>query len=61
VVTPALLLQIIDEGSTRYGDSSHLWPWLDVPGRDDNLVCAVLVLDAVVVVKAVMHHGEIVR
>jgi hypothetical protein len=58
---PALLLQVFDEGSTRYSDSNHLPAWPDVLGRVDNLVCAVLVLDAVVVVKTVMHHWEIMR
>ncbi len=24
---------------------THLWTWLDVPGRADHLVCAVLVLE----------------
>jgi hypothetical protein len=58
-VVPALLLQVIDEGSTRYSDNTHLWAWLHAPNRDDNLVCAVLVLEAAVVVKTVMNHWEI--
>ena len=44
-VTPELLLRVIDEGQTRYSDDVRLWVWLDVPGRDDNLSCAVLVLE----------------
>ena len=40
-VSDDLLLRLIDEGLTRYRDSTHLWAWLDVPGRDDNLVCRV--------------------
>jgi hypothetical protein len=37
-----------------------LWAWRGVPGRSDNLVCAALVLDdAVVIVKTVMHHWEL--
>ena len=54
-----LLLELIDEGSTRFSDSSHLWAWLSVPGRDDNMVCAVLVLEEAVIVKTVMHHWEL--
>jgi hypothetical protein len=30
-----------------------------VAGRDDNLLCAVLVLDDVLVVKTVMHRWEL--
>jgi hypothetical protein len=58
-VSDALLLRVIDEGGIRYRDASHLWAWLDVPGRADNLVCAVLVLEAAVIVKTVMHHWEL--
>ena len=58
-VTPELLLRVIDEGQTRYSDDVRLWVWLDVPGRDDNLLCAVLVLESAVIVKTVMHHWEL--
>ena len=58
-VTPELLLAMIDEGHTQYSDPTHLWAWLDVAGREDNLVCAVLVLEDAVVVKTVMHHWEL--
>ena len=51
-----LLLRVIDEGAIRYKDATHLWAWLDVPGRNDNLMCAVLVLDDALIVKTVMHH-----
>ena len=58
-VTSELLLRVIDEGQTRYSDDVRLWVWLDVPGRDDNLLCAVLVLEDAVIVKTVMHHWEL--
>ena len=58
-VNDALLLRLIDEGHTRYKDAAHLWTWLDLPGRGDNLVCAVLVLEDAVIVKTLMHHWEL--
>jgi hypothetical protein len=58
-IPEALLLRVIEEGATRYRDASHLWVWLDVAGRDDNLLCAVLVMEAALVVKTVMHHWEL--
>lgn len=58
-IDEALLLEIIDQGETRYSAADRLWAWLNVPGRDDNLVCAVLVLERVVVVKTVMHRWEL--
>lgn len=51
-----LLLRVIDERAIRYKDATHLWAWLDVPGRNDNLMCAVLVLNDALIVKTVMHH-----
>lgn len=58
-VDEALLLRVIDEGGTRYSDATHLWVWLQVPGRNDNLLCAVWVLEHAVVVKTVMHRWEL--
>ena len=58
-VPDALLLRLIDEGDTRYSDESRLWAWLNVAGRDDNLLCLALVLENAVIVKTVMHRWEL--
>ena len=58
-VVDALLLRLIDEGNTRYRDATHLWTWLPLPDRTDNLVCAVLVLEDAVIVKTLLHHWEL--
>lgn len=50
------LLVVIDTGDTRFKDDTHLWTFKNLPGRTDNLVCAVLVLEDAVVVKTVMHE-----
>lgn len=60
-IDAALVLRVIDEGQTRHADSTRLWCWLQAPGRDDNFICAVLVLEDVVVVKTVMHRWEPTR
>jgi hypothetical protein len=44
--------------STRYVDDTHLWVFKEFPARDDNLLCAVLVLKDARVVKTVMQHFE---
>ena len=33
--------------------------WLNVAGRDDNLLCLALVLENAVIVKTVMHRWEL--
>ncbi len=50
------LLVVIATGNTRFKDDTHLWAFMSLPGRTDNLVCAVLVLEDAVVVKTVMHE-----
>jgi hypothetical protein len=50
------LMLVIDTGETRFKDPTHLWAFKNLPGRTDNLVCAVLVLEDAVVVKTVMHE-----
>jgi hypothetical protein len=50
------LMLVIDSGTLRYKDDTHLWAFMALETRSDNLVCAVLVLEDAVVVKTVMHH-----
>jgi hypothetical protein len=52
----AELQEVIDHGDTRFKDETHLWVFMNLSGRSDNLVCAVLVLEDAVVVKTVMHY-----
>jgi len=55
-LTDSMLLDVIDLGETRYRDSTHLWAFKEFPERNDNLLCAVVVLEDGVIVKTVMHH-----
>ena len=50
-------MQVIDTGETRIKRSNpSVGVKKNLPGRTDNLVCAVLVLEDAVVVKTVMHE-----
>jgi len=55
----ALLLDIIETGSVKYRDDSHLWLFKAIARRDDNLLCAAAVIENVLVVKTVMHHFDL--
>ena len=55
-VTENDLLDIVDTGTAKYRDESHLWVFKHYPSRADNLICAVLVLEHSVVIKTVMHN-----
>jgi len=55
----ALVLDVIETGTVKYKDASHLWVFKSILGRDDNMLCAAVVLEGVLVVKTVMHHFDL--
>lgn len=58
-IDEALLLDLIETGETRYKDDIRLWIFKAYADRDDNLICAALVLESMLVVKTIMHHFEL--
>lgn len=58
-ITLAMLIDIIETGTEKYSDESHLWVFKQFSDRADNLICAVLVLENSVVIKTVMHHFSV--
>lgn len=58
-ISEAALLAVIDTGNTRFKDDTHLWVFKHLDDRNDNLICAVLVLEDAVVVKTVMHNFQL--
>ena len=58
-IDDAMLLDLIETGETRYKDPIRLWIFKDYTDRDDNLICAAVVLETAVIVKTIMHHFEI--
>jgi len=57
-MTDALLLDVIETGTAKYKDATHLWLFKAFAEQQDNLLCAAVVLENVLVVKTVMHHFE---
>lgn len=55
-IAEALLLELLEKGEPRYKDSERLWIAMNVTGRQDNLICAAVVLEDRLVVKTIMHH-----
>ena len=54
-IDDGLLAELIEHGECRYKNSQHLWIADHFEGRDDNLICAAVVLETELVVKTVMH------
>jgi len=56
-VSEQTLTDLIENGEVRHKDARHFWIAAHFAHRQDNLLCAAVVLDAsVLVVKTLMHH-----
>jgi len=55
----ALILDVIETGTAKYRDDVHLWLYKAVAKRNNNLLCAAVVLENALVVKTVMHHFDV--
>jgi hypothetical protein len=51
-----LIQEIIDTGTQLQATPGHFWFYKHMADRTDNLLCAAVVVDNVVVIKTVMHH-----
>lgn len=55
----ALLLDLIETGNARHKDETHLWLFKHYDRRDDNLLCAAVVIEGALVIKTVMHRFQL--
>ncbi len=58
-VSDGELLAVLEHGTIRRKDDRRLWVYHEQEGRDDNLVCAAVVLKDALVVKTVMIRWEV--
>jgi len=55
-VDEELLLDLVETGTAKYKDEHRLWVFKHYPERDDNLICAAVVIENALIVKTVMHY-----
>ncbi len=55
------LLELLECGEVRKKDAQRMWVYHEFTGRDDNLVCAAVVKEQVLVIKTVMIRWELVE
>jgi hypothetical protein len=53
------VLNLIETGDLQEKGNGHYWVHQYLPGRQDNLICAAVVIDQAVVVKTVMVNWQI--
>lgn len=54
----ALLEELLETREVRYKDEARFWIARAFPDREDNLVCAAVILEDKLVVKTIMHHFQ---
>ena len=57
-LSPALILDIFDNGNQKEAGGPHYWLYKHFPDRQDNLLCVAAVVENFLVVKTAMHHWE---
>lgn len=55
-ISAELMQHLVETGQARYKDDTRLWLFRAYPERQDNLLCAAVVLEDELVIKTVMHH-----
>ena len=58
-ISEEIIIDLVETGTTKYKDEKHLWIYKAYTSRHDNLLCIAVVIDAVLVIKTVMHHFEL--
>jgi len=59
-ISETMLLDLIETGERRDKDNQRLWLFKAFPNREDNLICAAVVMEKELVIKTVMIRWELV-
>jgi len=58
-ITEELLLDLIEYGDIQFKDDRHGWFFKTYPNRNDNLICAAVVMDNAIIIKTVMINWQL--
>ncbi|MBF0192838.1 MAG: DUF4258 domain-containing protein [Magnetococcales bacterium] len=53
-----MVADLIETGDAIHKDERHLWIVKAFPERSDNLICAAVVMENLLVVKTIMHNWQ---
>ncbi|MFP4076282.1 MAG: DUF4258 domain-containing protein [Halochromatium sp.] len=53
-----MIAALIETGGVKQKDIEHWWIFKELPGRDDNLVCAAVISRQAMIIKTIMTHWE---
>ncbi|MGE0086930.1 MAG: DUF4258 domain-containing protein [Desulfococcaceae bacterium] len=60
-ITETMLLDIIENGEIKHKDIKRLWIYKEFSERSDNLICAAVVSEDMLVVKTVMINWQLME
>ena len=57
-ISPSEVMVLVEAGEVKRKDETHLWIFHAYSNRQDNLVCAAVVEENVLVIKTLMTHWQ---
>lgn len=57
-LSTGLVQTLIETGQVKPRDPEHGWIFAAIDGRDDNLICAAVIVREALIVKTLMTHWE---
>ncbi|BBP02917.1 hypothetical protein TPL01_13540 [Sulfuriferula plumbiphila] len=58
-IDDATLEQIVEAGDIKRKDDVHLWVYMHIDGRTDNMICAAAVESEAIIIQTVMISWEL--
>lgn len=60
-ISRELVQELIEVGKMHKKDEKRVWIYQDFVGRDDNLICAAVVLEKKLIIKTIMHGWQLLE
>lgn len=55
-ISEDLLFDLVETGELKFKDSKHGWIAKFYENRNDNLICAAVLIEQTIIIKTVMYH-----
>ena len=55
-ISEDLLFDLVETGELKFKDSKHGWIAKFYENRNDNLICAAVLIEKTIIIKTVMYH-----
>jgi hypothetical protein len=52
------IADLVETGTVKRKDAEHWWIYKEIPGRENNPVCAAVIARQAIIIKTIMTHWE---